>query len=61
MLQGSGLPSLIQSRLHAPRILKMAKVASYVTQKLEAEGLVYKPHAFYYKPAWQMMEVHLSF
>lgn len=57
MLQGSGLPSLMQSRLHAPRILKMTKVATYVAQKLESEQLYYTPHEFYYKPAWQMMEV----
>ena len=47
----------MQSRLHAPRILKMTKVANYVAQKLEAEQLYYVPHAFYYKAAWQMTEV----
>ena len=56
-MQGSGLPSLMQSRLHAPRILKMTKVATYVAQKLEAEQLYLVPHAFYYKAAWQMTEV----
>ena len=56
-MQGSGLPSLMQSRLHAPRILKMTKVATYVAQKLEAEQLYYVPHAFYYKASWQMTEV----
>lgn len=36
----------------------MAKVALYVVQKLEEkEGLQFQPHAFDYKPTWQLMEV----
>jgi len=57
-MQGSGLPSLIQSRLNAPRILKMGKVSLYVISKLEAtEETRFVAHEHYYKPQRQADEV----
>ena len=35
----------------------MAKIATYVAQKLEADGKAYDIHAFYHKPTWQMKQV----
>lgn len=52
-MQGSRLPSLLQSRLNAPRILKVTKVASYVIGKLQEEGLIFQPRRAFYEPAWQ--------
>ena len=52
-MQGSGLPSLLQSRLNAPRILKISKVASYVVTKLAEEGVPLEPRRLYYDPSWQ--------
>ena len=52
-MQGSGLPSLLQSRLNAPRILKITKVASYVLGKLADDGLSFEPHRLYHDASWQ--------
>ncbi|KAL6766306.1 hypothetical protein ACKKBG_A35490 [Auxenochlorella protothecoides x Auxenochlorella symbiontica] len=38
-LEGSGLPSLLQSRLHAPRVLTVDKVVEYVGRRLRDAGL----------------------
>ena len=38
LLQGSGLPSMLQSRLAAPRILPAHKAADYVLSKLREQG-----------------------
>lgn len=37
--KGSGLPSLLQSRLHAPRVLTVDKVVEYVGRRLRDAGL----------------------
>lgn len=37
--QGSGLPDLLQSRLNAPRILQVHKVASYAISKLQETNI----------------------
>jgi hypothetical protein len=37
--QGSNLPGLLQSKLNAPRILQVHKVASYALSKLEETGV----------------------
>ena len=37
-VQGSGLPSLLQSKLTAPRILLVYKVATYCQSKLAEQG-----------------------
>ena len=60
-MQGSGLPSLLQSRLNAPRILKISKVASYVVTKLAEEGVPLEPRRLYYDPSWQaQLEASIS-
>ena len=58
-MQGSGLPSLNQSRLNAPRILKMGKVSMYVISKLEmqVEETIFLAHKTYNNPQWQAEEV----
>lgn len=38
-MQGSGLPSLLQSKLNAPRVLRINKVSDYVRRKMEEHGI----------------------
>ena len=56
------MPSLNQSRLNAPRILKMGKVSLYVINKLEmqVEEIVFVARKTYYNPQWQAEEVSPS-
>ena len=37
--QGSQLPSLLQSKLNAPRVLRVNKVADYVRRKMGEQGI----------------------
>ncbi|PSC73533.1 WD repeat-containing 48 [Micractinium conductrix] len=46
-MQGSGLPSLLQSKLNAPRVLRINKVADYVRRKMEEHGI-----ALQEEPLW---------
>jgi hypothetical protein len=58
LMQGSGLPSLTQSRLNAPRILKMGKVSQYVISKLEeTEHARFVAYKHYCKSHWQSEKV----
>lgn len=56
-MQGSGLPSLLQSRLNAPRVLRVNKVADYVRRKMEEHGIQLREEPLFWDPAkaerWQ--------
>jgi WD repeat-containing protein 48 len=56
-LPGSGLPSLLQSRLNAPRVLRVNKVADYVKRKMEEHGIQLREEPLFWDPAkaerWQ--------
>lgn len=48
-LQGSGLPSLLKSRLDAPRVVVMQKIATYVIEHLERDdSLLFRAYETYY-------------
>lgn len=55
--QGSGLPSLLQSKLNAPRVLGVDKVADYVLRKMSEQGVVLKEEPLFWSPekqsAWE--------
>ena len=57
LLQGSGLPSLLQSKLNAPRVLRVNKVADYVRRKMEDHGILLREEPLFWDPAkggrWQ--------
>lgn len=56
-LQGSQLPSLLQSKLNAPRVLRVNKVADYVRRKMEEHGIALREEPLFWDPAkaerWQ--------
>lgn len=56
-LPGSGLPSLLQSKLNAPRVLRINKVSDYVRRKMEEHGIQLLEEPLYWDPAkaelWQ--------
>ncbi|KAL4423890.1 hypothetical protein ABPG75_001191 [Micractinium tetrahymenae] len=56
-LPGSGLPSLLQSKLNAPRVLRINKVSDYVRRKMEEHGIHLQEEPLYWDPAkaeqWQ--------
>ncbi len=56
--QGSGLPSLLQSRLNAPRVLRVNKAADYVRRKMEEHGIQLREEPLFWDPAkaerWQV-------
>ena len=56
-MQGSGLPSLLQSKLTAPRILLIHKVANYCQSKLAEHNLQVQLGSVYWDPHKQ--QVHL--
>ena len=56
-MQGSGLPSLLQSKLTAPRILLIHKVANYCQSKLAEHDLQMQLGFVYWDP--QKQQVHL--
>ncbi len=46
--QGSGLPSLLQSKLNAPRVLRINKVSDYVRRKMEEHGIQLQEEPLYW-------------
>ena len=54
-MQGSGLPSLLQSKLTAPRILLMSKVATYCQAKLAEQSYHMQLGQVYWDPAKQQV------
>ena len=57
-MQGSSLPSLLQSKLTAPRILMLHKVATYCQTKLAEQNYHMQLGAVYWDPDKQ--QVHSS-
>lgn len=57
-LPNSGLPSLLQSKLNAPRVLRVNKVADYVRRKMEEHGIYMREEPLYWDPSkadrWQL-------
>lgn len=51
--ENSGLPSLMQSRLSAPRVLGVDKVADYVLRKMSDQGIVMKEEPLFWAPEKQ--------
>lgn len=54
-MQGSGLPSLLQSKLTAPRILVLHKVATYCQAKLAEQNYHMQLGAVYWDPDKQQV------
>jgi WD repeat-containing protein 48 len=50
---GSGLPSLLQSKLNAPRVLGIDKVADYVLRKMAEQGVVLAEEPLFWCPEKQ--------
>lgn len=50
-LPGSALPSLLQSKLNAPRVLRLNKVADYLVRKMEESGIFLREEPLYWDPA----------
>jgi len=48
--EGSGLPSMLQGRLSAPRVLGMDKVADYVLRKMAEQGVVLREDPLFWAP-----------
>jgi WD repeat-containing protein 48 len=58
--QGSPLPSLLQSKLNAPRVLRVNKVADYVRRKMEEVGIALREEPLFWDATraerWQAEE-----
>lgn len=52
--EGSSLPSMLQTRLNAPRILRVGKVASYALTKLAEQDIpmIVQPPVWDMAPGW---------
>lgn len=51
--QGSGLPSMLQSKLNAPRVLRVNKVADYIIKKMADQGLALREEPLFWDAAKQ--------
>lgn len=51
----SGLPSLLQSKLNAPRVLSIDKVADYVMRKMAEQGIVLAEEPLFWSPQKQAL------
>jgi hypothetical protein len=51
--QGSGLPSMLQSKLNAPRVLRVNKVADYVIKKMADQGISLREEPLFWDAAKQ--------
>ncbi|KAI3432393.1 hypothetical protein D9Q98_003949 [Chlorella vulgaris] len=47
-LPGSPLPSLLQSKLNAPRVLRVNKVADYIRRKMEEQGIALREEPLFW-------------
>ncbi|KDD73147.1 hypothetical protein H632_c2485p1 [Helicosporidium sp. ATCC 50920] len=52
-LEQGGLPSLLQSRLHAPRVLRVSKVAEYLVRRMRELGLAVRQAALFFDAGQQ--------
>ncbi len=59
-MQGSGLPSLLQSKLTAPRILLIYKVATYCQSKLAEQSYHMQLGSVYWDQAQQQVHEYTS-
>lgn len=51
--QGCGLPSMLQSKLNAPRVLRVNKVADYIVKKMGDQGVALREEPLFWDPAKQ--------
>lgn len=52
-LEGSGLPSMLQSKLNAPRVLRINKVADYIVKKMADQGLTLREEPLFWDASKQ--------